>query len=233
MNWYRIFKFGSNFVKLPDNIDEQINEVAREAVKYYFYNKNKEEIIGKFTFINPYTKNSDYIYVVSWSFTLDQKDAIAAFNPQNRIMSIFPYHHKINNVNTMSLFHYIKENLYHEVTHMVDPKFLIKDWWRGRQNINYLSREEEFDGYSRQIEFIIKTNLNEKNIEDFINWLRTDNINLLSKLLSQNKDIEDVILYWRTNKSIYYKKLKQRLYNSFVKGEIYNAIRKIPEKRNI
>jgi len=51
-------------------------------------------------------------------------------------------------------------------------------------------------------------------------WLKTNDINLIPDYLI---DYKKTIQYWQENKPIYIKKLKQRIYNSFI-GENNNAI---------
>ena len=220
MNWYKYLKFSSRNIKLPKEIEKQINDITNISVKYYFSNQKKKNIAGIIYFTNPYTKQQDNIPVVLHPLTSGFENTIANFNPQERIINIFPYHHKIQDVNFSKLFNYIKENLYHEITHSIDPKFLIKDWWRNRKNVDYLLREEEFDAYSKQIEYIVQNNINKTNIENLKTWLRTNNIESMPDYLQNYKNI---IQYWQTNKPIYIKKLKQRIYNSFI-GELNNDI---------
>jgi hypothetical protein len=220
MNWYKYIKFSSNNLKFPQNIEEQIDRISNECVKYYFSKEDKPIIEESFNFINPYSQEKDNIPVIIHPLTNEFKNTTALFNPQKRSLSIFPYHHNLQNVNKNSLLNYIKQYIYHELSHAIDPKFLIKDWWRNRKNVDYLLREEEFDAYSKQIEYIIQNNINEKNIENLKTWLRTNDTNLIPNYLNNYKEI---IQYWQGNKPIYIKKLKQRIYNSFI-GRPNNAV---------
>jgi len=93
----------------------------------------------------------------------------------------------------------------------IDPEVLCK----------VLTKEKyKFDAYSKQIKHIIQNNINETNIENLKTWLITDDINLIPDYLQKYKDI---ILCWQKYEPFYIKKLRQRLYNSFI-GEPDNAI---------
>jgi len=225
MNWFKNIIFSSHNLKFPQNIEKQINDISNECVKYYFSKQNKAIYGGTLNFINPYTNQSDSINTAIFpSAPTDLENTAGTFNPQKRIISIFPYRHNIENINHDKLFNHIKEHLYHEVSHAIDPKFLIKDWWRTRSQVDYLSREEEFDAYSKQIECTIRNNINEANIENLKIWLKTNDLNLIPNCLQPHKD---KIQYWQKNKPIYIQKLKQRLYNSFI-GELNNVIHTTP-----
>ncbi len=211
MNWYKnIIKFSSHNIKFPENLDNDINEIVEEAINYYYSNEEKPKITDNIDIIDPYTKEEDKIIFVIQPFTVDFINTIASFNPQNRIVSIFPYHHNLENFNEQILFQHYKEKIYHEIAHFIDPKFKIKDFWKDRNKINYLLREEEFDAYSKEIEFVVKSNLNDNNIEEFKQWLRDGNISFLPIYLNFYREM---ISYWYKNKPEYIKILKQRLYN--------------------
>jgi hypothetical protein len=213
MNWYKKIILSSKNIQFPDDIEEQIDEISNKTVEYYFSQQNEKIFGGTFNFINPYNNQLNSIPTIIHPFTIEFKNTIAIFNPQKRILSIFPYHHNIKDINPSNFFNYIKSYIYHEITHAIDPKFLIEDWWRNRQDVDYLLREEEFDAYSKQIEQTIKNNINDINIENLKMWLKTDNTDLMPGCL---KDHLDIIQYWKINKPIYMKKLKQRLYNFFI-----------------
>ena len=51
------------------------------------------------------------------------------------------------------------------------------------------------------------------NIKNLKTWLKTNDINLIPDYLQNHKN---KIQYWQKNKPIYIKKLKQRIYNSFI-----------------
>ena len=216
MNWYLKIISSSHNLKFPEGIEEQINALINQCVKYCFSKQNKPIYGGTFIYINPYTNQQDSINSIIFpSAPHSFEKTIALFNPQKRSISIFPYNHNINNISPSILFNYLKPYIYHEISHAIDPKFLIKDWWKNRKNIDYLLREEEFDAYSKQIEYIIQNNINKTNIENLKTWLKTNDINIIPDYLQCHKN---KIQYWQENKPIYIKKLKQRIYNSFIKG---------------
>ncbi len=211
MNWYKnIIIFSSHNIKFPENLDDDINKIVEEAVNYYYSNEEKPKITDNIDIIDPYTKEEDKIIFIIQPFTIDFINTIATFNPQNRVVSIFPYHHNLENFNEQILFQHYKEKIYHEIAHFTDPKFKIKDFWKNRNKINYLLREEEFDAYSKEMEIVVKSNLNNNNIEEFKQWLRDGGINFLPVYLNFYREM---ILYWYENKPEYIKMLKQRLYN--------------------
>jgi len=211
MNWFLKYIFSSNNIIFPKNIEEQINYFSNFCVDYYFNNEIKAVVPDRFDFINTYTDKQDFIPVIVFPYNDNMENVIAVFNPQYRNISIFPYHHNLKNVNKENLFKYLKENIYHELTHAIDPKFQIPNWWKDRNKINYLLREEEFDAYSKQIEIMVKQNLNKTNLKEFKNWLVSFDSPIPSYLISFKK----VIDFWINNNKKYIKKLKKRLYNVF------------------
>lgn len=213
MNWYRILKFASNNIIFPDDIRQQIDNISKICVDYYLANRQDKTLIGEFSFINPYTNQQDLIPAVVYPYDFAMKGLTAVFNPQRRIITIFPYHNKVQNINKNNLFLHFKENISHEITHAIDPKFLIPDWWRNRNKISYYSKEEEFDAYSKQMEITIKSNLNKENFAEFKNWLVSSDLSLLPQYLDFYKEM---LSFWYKYKPEYVKKLKQRLYNDFI-----------------
>ncbi|MFA5758894.1 MAG: hypothetical protein WC942_06020 [Clostridia bacterium] len=215
MNWYKRNKLASNNIKFPENIEEDINEISEYCVNYYFEGRQGKEFIKEINFINPYKNKQERVYIVVYPSTSNKIEAIASFNSQNKTIVIFPYHNNTDNINRYELFILIKRAVYHEITHAIDPKLSIPNWQKNRINIKYELKQEEFDAYSKQIEITIKNNLNENNFEEFKNWLLSSDINTIPFYLDwyKNKFLKE----WEKYKPIYIKKLKQRLYNIFIK----------------
>jgi len=218
MNWYRKTKLATNSIKFPDDMEEQIDAASRSVVDYYFSNSQEVIYQGSFTYVNPYGKKGKPIPILAHPYTPDRSLEIASFNPQYRNINVFPYHHTVEDVSSEKLFNYLKPFIYHEVAHAIDPKYFIPDWWRGRENIPYYEKEEEFDAYSKQMEFVIQSNLNENNIKEFKKWITSPLVLLVPPYLSY---FQNAIAEWSKYKPEYIKLLRQRLYNAFIKDNKY------------
>jgi len=216
MNWYKKIIFSTRNLKFPEKIEEQIDEATHAAVNYYFSNNQEKTYQGSFTYVNPYGKKDKPIPILTHPYTIENINEIANFNPQHRLINVFPYHHNLRDVNPTSLFNYLKPFIYHEFAHAVDPKFLIPEWWRGRENIPYYEKEEEFDAYSKQMELIIQSNLNKDNTNEFKKWITSTDILSMPQYLNY---FYNIIENWRTYKPEYIKLLRQRLYNSFIRSK--------------
>jgi hypothetical protein len=225
MNWYRKTKFATQFFKLPDGIEKQIDKIDQASVDYYFSNGNKTKYFMDLEFKNPYGKEGKPIPILIQPYTSSWINTISVFNPQHRNISIFPYHHNVENVNPEKLFDYLRPFIYHEIAHAVDPKYFIPDWWRNRKNIPYYEREEEFDAYAKQMEIVVQSNLNDGNFNEFKQWLSSPSISLLPSYLDFFKVM---LLYWYKNKPEYIKLLKQKLYNAFIRNR-----KDVAQKENI
>jgi len=210
INWYKKIIYSSNNIKFPEDLDNKIDEIAQKSVDFFYSNSEKPIYGGDINIIDPYTDKEDKILFTIYPFTPNEINSIAVFNPQKRIITIFPFHHNLSYFNENILFQLYKEKIYHEITHFIDPKFKIPDWWRDRSKIDYLKREEEFDAYSKEIEFVIKSDLNEQNREKIKDWLRNGNIYSLPYFFDPYKD---TIGYWKDNVPNFYRMLKQRIYN--------------------
>ena len=174
------------------------------AIDYIKKNKTDAEYIGIVKYDNPYTRKKDEIKIVIFPFDNNFRDAIAVYNTSRNTISLFAYH--INTTDLPSLYNEFVEAITHEMTHAIDIKLKTN---RNIVEDNYLDRDFEFDGISAQITEHIKNNLNDTNLSDFRNWMRTLSDNVPIVILP----FRDYINYWKTNKPNWFGKLIQRIYN--------------------
>jgi len=104
----------------------------------------------------------------------------------------------------------------------INPEIIIKLSLDGMENKNPPDMYEclkptEFDAYSKQMECVIQSNLNEDNFKEFKEWIISPNILSFPFYLEY---FHGVLIKWGTYKPKYIKLLRQRLYNAFIRDKI-------------
>ncbi len=219
-NWYKNIKYSTRNIKIPNEIEEDINEISKIVTDYRFSNKQKENYIGKLKFTNPYSKQKEKIDIIIIPQNEEFENAIAVYNPFKNSIVVFPYHLITNETNYNKLFNIYKLSIEHEIIHSIDPKSKLDKFLYDTDTEKYLVREDEFDAYSNQIKNDILNNLTPENKELLKNWLISPDI-LNLPIFMQHYD--NIIKQWLDKKPEYIKTLKIRLYNNFFGDNQYYA----------
>jgi len=230
MNWYKVLKFSSYSLEFPKDVYPQIKEIVEKIINFYIKYKKPllgVTFIGKIIFLDIYSKRQliSKIYitneVVSTKVTLNNKplayrDRING-NIYFNIVKEFLQGVK-DDINLVKLT--IENQLIHELTHSVDPKIINLN--RTYPNIAHrLLTPTEFDSHSKEIISYINTAYkNIKNKDKIKNWVISDKFGELDSIIMNILNIPDpifrIIQFWKDNKPIFYRKLKQRIYNEVI-----------------
>jgi len=162
MNWYKKYKYSSYNLRLPPEIENQIDIVVNNIINFYKTLKNLPAFpvqMGTISFFDVYSKKDISVPIfMSNQFVEDDKKTPAKRDRKtgNIYFNIFkaflldPY--KIDWDNLKPMF---KNQLYHELSHSIDPKIISLD--KQYPNTHNFLQPTEFDGYSQEITRYIRS----------------------------------------------------------------------------
>jgi len=213
MNWFK--KISSFNLKFTDEIEQDIQEIAKTVLEYYLNNSQEPQYLGSVKFTDPYqnTQREVNIIVLPSSKTSDQ---FGYYDPNEETVSIFPHNLRTKITNRTLLFNAFEDGIRHEIAHVIDPKLKIKETGKDK----YLS-PEEFDAYSKQITEQLKREIeNNNNIQPIIEeWLRTDILQDGNPILNYIEALTAWDQSDQENNTNYIRKLKLRIYNEILAKE--------------
>lgn len=238
----------------PKSVEQQLNDIANEAAKYYLSKRTDEYFMTPFFFLNPYSGQENVIKVKMKSE--GDNESVAGYTHKDKLLEVYPHNvteeyvklmHNINSTYIDSYKKAVKLFIIHELTHVIDPKFEKDNPFKGREKTKKLNnlrmkipREEwmhkyyadysEFDAHCREIIETLRYLISvDHKVEDELKlWL-----------LSKNKTIPYYLVFaapalnrwFNIDKNIdnnfkYIRLFKMRAYN-----ELFKNLHPMPESQ--
>jgi len=230
MNWFKIYKYNSYNLRLPTEIESQIDIVVNNIINFY---KTLKSIpaspvqIGTISFFNIYSKSDISVNIfMNNQFVEDDGDTPAKRdrNTGNIYLNIFKQSISVpQDFNDESLKYTLrntlKNQLYHELSHSIDPKIISLN--KQYSGMDEKLRPTEFDGYSQEItRYILEAYKIPQNKEKIREWVTSsffgEDNNEIMGLLKIPDYIFNIIKKWRYDNPDFLKRFRQRIYNEIM-----------------
>ena len=235
MNWYNKILFSAHNFRHNEDNGADIDYITNEVVNYVLLNKQNKEVLNSISLDNSYTGEKEIVNVIIAPIDPEEGGDPGVYNPQKRIISIYPYHIKTKSTDKQELFNIYKPFVSHEITHALDPSIKEGKWKRpDRLGVPKTLRFDEFNAYSKQIKDYLLDIITPKNdgkneqqieqIRKYIDsrilqikeWMRLQDMNLIPKEIL---NYQGMLLKWQKEKPEYIRSFFDKLYNDLF-GEI-------------
>ena len=226
MNWFKIYKYGSYNLRLPPEAENQIDIVVNNIINFYKTLKSLPASpiqIGTVSFFDIYSKNNISVNIfMSNQFVEDDKKTPAKRDRKtgNIYCNIFKaFLIDPDRIDWNNLKPILKNQLYHELSHSIDPKIISLN--KQYSGMDEKLRPTEFDGYSQEItRYILEAYKIPQNKEKIREWVTSsffgEDNNEIMGLLKIPDYIFNIIKKWRYDNPDFLKRFRQRIYNEIM-----------------
>ncbi len=226
MNWYKNIIFSSRNLKLPEGTEEQVRGIVDKIIISLQNLQNLPEdpiLIGQINFINPYNKQNSLSNIYLNNKTVEETGNTVAMRDRQtgdiylNIYKAFLLSHK-NLIDINYTKKILKEHLFHELTHSIDPKIINLN---KTYDMYEYDKPTEFDAYSREITNYINTAYKSEENQALLKRYMVSNsfgepLDDIINILNMPINLFFIIKYWKENNPKYIKQLRQRIFNEVI-----------------